>query len=101
MYTGTETELSHSIHLQGYKECSAISNSQIPLSHELIPIATMAEHSSSPLLMPEMLDSLPQPMQLMNPSSIGSGGCMVSSILTGVYTLQEQTEHEADENTSM
>lgn len=96
LYTGTETELSHSMH-QSFKECA--NTTSLPLGHELVPIVTMGDNSSA-VLMPEMLDSLPQPMQLINPSSIGPP-CMVSSILTGVYTLPEEPELEAEENTSM
>lgn len=80
------------------------------LGHELVPIVTMNEQ-----MMPEVLDNLPPPppmqiqmialpqqstMQMQSPqpqqttSQSGIG-------MTGVYTLTEEPELEAEENTSM
>lgn len=70
------------------KDCSAHS-----MGHELVPIVTMGESTS---MLPEMLDHLPPPqMQILS-----SGQCM-SNVLTGVYTLPEEPELEAEENTTM
>lgn len=81
------------------------------LGHELIPIVTMNEQ-----MMPEVLDNLPPPppmqiqmisvaqqppmqmQQSVQPLQTTSQGVMG---LTGVYTLTEEPELEAEENTSM
>lgn len=88
------------------KDCS-----NLALGHELIPIVTMNEQ-----MMPEVLDNLPPPppMQIqmisvpqqstiqmqpnLQPQQTTSQGSMG---LTGVYTLTEEPELEAEENTSM
>lgn len=90
------------------------------LGHELVPIVTMNEQ-----MMPEVLDSLPppppmqiqmismpqqstmqmqqSPIQPMPPPSLSSQPLQVTSSqgMTGVYTLTEEPELEAEENTSM
>lgn len=87
------------------------------LGHELVPIVTMNEQ-----MMPEVLDNLPPPppmqiqmismpqqstMQMLPTSqpqqttSQGSMGLGLGLGLTGVYTLTEEPELEAEENTSM
>lgn len=82
------------------------------LGHELVPIVTMNEQMTT--MMPEVLDNLPppppmqiqmisvsQPMQMQQssqPQQTTSQGAMG---LTGVYTLTEEPELEAEENTSM
>lgn len=70
------------------------------LGHELVPIVTMNE----PML-PEVLDNLPPPppMQLqhsMMQQQMPQTSC-TSNIRTGVYTLAEEPELEAEENTTM
>lgn len=73
------------------------------LGHELIPIITMNEQ------MPEVLDNLPPPppmqiqmssMQMQSPQQTTSQA-IGSTVLTGVYTLTEEPELEAEENTTM
>lgn len=59
------------------------------LGHELVPIVTMSDQS----ILPEMLDNLPQLQPIQQ--------CIGSNILTGVYTLPEEPELEAEENTTM
>lgn len=95
------------------------------LGHELVPIVTMNEQ-----MMPEVLDSLPPPppmqiqmismpqqstMQMQQsplqpmpppPSSSSSSSSQPmqatsTQAMTGVYTLTEEPELEAEENTSM
>lgn len=76
------------------------------LGHELVPIVTMSEQQQ---VMPEVLDNLPPPppMQLQMTSmqqpiqQSTMSQPMGSSLLTGVYTLTEETELEVEENTSM
>lgn len=79
------------------------------LGHELVPIVTMNDQ-----MMPEVLDNLPPPppmqiqmislpqqstmQQTLQPQQTTSQGAMG---LTGVYTLTEEPELEAEENTSM
>lgn len=63
------------------------------LGHELVPIVTMSENTT---VLPEMLDNLPQLQMLPSGQQ-----CIVSNVLTGVYTLQEEPELEAEENTPM
>lgn len=63
------------------------------LGHELVPIVTTVNESPNSIILPEMLDNLPQ---LANIQS-----CTMSQVLTGVYTLPEEPELEAEENTSM
>lgn len=95
------------------------------LGHELVPIVTMNEQ-----MMPEVLDSLPppppmqiqmismpqqstmqmqqSPQQPLPPSSSSSSSLQPQQAssqgvigMTGVYTLTEEPELEAEENTSM
>lgn len=67
------------------------------LGHELVPIVTMSEQ-----ILPEVLDNLPpthQPLQqLPQQSMIQQCG---TSMMTGVYTLTEEPELEAEENSIM
>lgn len=73
------------------------------MGHELVPIVTMSEQP-----MPEVLDlPPPPPMQLQmssmqqqtQPSTMTQS--IGSTVLTGVYTLTEEPELEAEENTPM
>lgn len=63
------------------------------LGHELVPIVTSVNESPTTVILPEMLDNLPQ-LTSMQP-------CIMTQVLTGVYTLPEEPELEAEENTSM
>lgn len=77
------------------------------LGHELVPIVTMNDQ-----ILPEVLDNLPPPMQELQfqlspvldqqqqlaPSMVQP---CAQTTLTGVYTLAEEPELEAEENTSM
>lgn len=85
------------------------------LGHELVPIVTMNEQP----MLPEVLDNLPppppmqiqmtsiqqpqssQPMQLATQPLQTTSQAIGSTILTGVYTLTEEPELEAEENTPM
>lgn len=64
--------------------------------HELVPIVTMSDNTTS--MLPEMLENLPSQLSLM---SMSTSGQSVSNVLTGVYTLTEEPELEAEENTTM
>lgn len=81
------------------------------LGHELVPIVTMNEQ-----MMPEVLDNLPPPppmqiqmiavsqqstMQMQQPQQPQQTTSQGAHGLTGVYTLTEEPELEAEENTSM
>lgn len=86
------------------------------LGHELVPIVTMNEQMAT--MMPEVLDNLPppppmqiqmisvsqqSPMQMQQssqPQQTTSQG-EAHGYTTGVYTLTEEPELEAEENTSM
>ncbi|GAB0096738.1 hypothetical protein DMENIID0001_122990 [Sergentomyia squamirostris] len=66
--------------------------------HELVPIVTMGDG----IVLPEVLDNVPQMqacsqqiMQQQAPGQLQQPG------LTGVYTLPEEPELEAEENTPM
>lgn len=88
------------------------------LGHELVPILTMNEQ------MPEVLDILPPPpppmqiqmtsiptkqqqqlqaqqLQIQQMPQQTSSQAISSTVLTGVYTLTEEPELEAEENTTM
>lgn len=86
------------------------------LGHELVPIVTMNEQQ----LLPDGTDNLPPPpmqvqmgsiqqsqqlspmtMQPTTQTSQTTTQTIGSTVLTGVYTLTEEPELEAEENTSM
>lgn len=83
------------------------------LGHELVPVVSMNEQ-----MMPEVLDNLPPPppmqiqmiavsqqspmqMQMQQSPQPLQTTSQASMGLTGVYTLTEEPELEAEENTSM
>lgn len=74
------------------KDCN-----NVALGHELVPIVTM----SDPIL-PEVLESAVSISQYQNqampPSSLPQ---LIPNMMTGVYTLPEEPELEAMENTPM
>lgn len=93
------------------KDCSSHA-----LGHELVPIVTMNEQQ---MCLPEVLDNLPppppmqiqmtpiqqpqssQPMQLTAQPQQTTSQAIGSTVLTGVYTLTEEPELEAEENSAM
>lgn len=66
--------------------------------HELVPIVTMSDNTTS--MLPEMLENLPSQPSLSMLSS-ASGQSVSNVMLTGVYTLTEEPELEAEENSTM
>ena len=93
LFIGTPTSLIFSqepdiSQLHVLKDCS-----NHALGHELVPIVTsMADNNQ---MLPEMLDNLPQVQMLPSGQQ-----CIVSNVLTGVYTLPEEPE-DIEENTTM
>lgn len=86
------------------------------LGHELVPIVTMNEQQ----VIPDGIDNLPPPPMQVQMGSIQQSQQLSpmamqptiqtsqtttqtigSTVLTGVYTLTEEPELEAEENTSM
>lgn len=100
IYGSADTDLNHS--------GKSVDFSPV-VGHELVPIVTMGENAMglpAMTLPPDMLMldhphqhqqhgvQLPPPMQLLQP------GMTVSKVLTGVYTVSEETELEAAEANS-
>lgn len=67
------------------------------MGHELVPIVTMSEQ-----MLPEVLDNLPPTHQALQqlPQQSMIQAC-IPNMMTGVYTLTEEPELEAEENTPM
>lgn len=83
---GQEPDLNQ---LHVLKDCS-----NHALGHELVPIVTMNDQ-----MLPEVLDNIPQQQQMHQHQAMIQP--CVSNVLTGVYTLAEEPELEAEENTPM
>lgn len=94
-FTGTPTSIIFAqepdlSQLHVLKDCS-----NHALGHELVPIVTM----NDPML-PEVLDNLPPPPPMQMQHSMMQMP-QASNVRTGVYTLAEEPELEAEENTTM
>lgn len=64
------------------------------MGHELVPIVTMSEQ-----MLPEVLDNLPPTHQALQ--QLPQQSMIQPCVMTGVYTLTEEPELEAEENTPM
>lgn len=72
------------------KDC----NNHHLVEHELVPIITMGGQA-----LPEVLDNIPQQMQIQDQLILPPP--QMPNVLTGVYTLQEEPELEAEENSTI